>query len=369
MRLNIYFLTGLFSLLGGPLLAQTGGNSVFGFSNLPLSARLNALGGQAVCVHDDDLTPAFQNPALLDESMNNHISFNPVLYIADTRYGFAGYSHSFRHKQDHRKIGSFGLGVQYLNYGTFTYTDNTGEDINTYGLPAASGDPLKSFRASDLCVMVSAARQFRQKFSYGATLKYLSSNYERYSAYALALDIGGNYYDYKKELSAGIVLKNAGTPLRRFIPGEKQPMPFDLEAGISKKLRHTPFCFSLNLHDLQRFNLRYPADNSTQQVLLGDTTAQKTRHYIADKIFLHCIFAAEISLGDHLKIQLSYNHERREELAFTARKSLSGFSFGATIKIKNFQVGYSHAVYNIVSGTNFFTLAVNLGQYLAHHDL
>ena len=56
-----------------PMQAQIkgAGSSVFHFLDLPVSSRLNALGGENVAIADDDISMAFINPALLTEHTDN----------------------------------------------------------------------------------------------------------------------------------------------------------------------------------------------------------------------------------------------------------------------------------------------------------
>lgn len=346
-----YFLLPAFLLLQQISIAQNGGNSIFPFLNLPTSSRVNGMGGMVNNIYDDDVNLGFQNPALFNEAMNNQVSFSPVLYLADSKYGFAGYSHSF-HKKNLKPIGSFGIGVQYLNYGKFSETDMVGNSIG-------------EFKAFDEAFILGYSRKYNEKLSYGLNAKYVNSLYDRYTASAFAFDLGGNYFDFKRELSVGVVLKNFGLAYNNFTSTSKEKMPFDIEAGISKKLKHTPFLFSINLHHLQKFNIRYDDPNDIQQVILGDTTTQRINHHTVDKIMRHAIFAAEISIGKNLRIDIGYNNLRRQELSVSTRKGLTGFCIGATIKVNRFNIGYSRSSFSVVDGVNHFTLGINLGEYIS----
>ena len=219
----------IFFLLQNILFAQIGGQTIFQFLNFPASARIDAMGGTVNNIHDDDLNFGFQNPALYSEEMNNRVSLSPVFYLADSKYGFVGYSHSFR-KNSLKKIGSFGAGIQYLNYGKFTGTDNWGYITDT-------------FSANDLAFIVGGSRQYNEKLSYGVNLKFITSRYNIYTANALAADIGGAYYDFRKEICIGFSLKNFGYEFNQFSSHNHEKLPFNIQAGISKKLKHTPFYF------------------------------------------------------------------------------------------------------------------------------
>ena len=56
--------------------AQIGGSKVYEFLNLPASARITALGGKHITVRDDDLSLALGNPAALNDTMHNQLTFN-----------------------------------------------------------------------------------------------------------------------------------------------------------------------------------------------------------------------------------------------------------------------------------------------------
>jgi hypothetical protein len=112
---------------------------------------------------------------------------------------------------------------------------------------------------------------------------------------------------------------------------------------------HTPFLFSLVLHDLYTWDMRYNDPNQADQsTILLDTTQQtKDKNYIADNLFLHTVFGLEIYFGKAFRVNLAYNHQRRQELAFDARKGLAGFSFGADLTIKQFTMSYGRAIYDV----------------------
>ena len=58
------------------IFAQIGGQTVYTFMTLPHSARVAALGGNAITIKDDDVALAYHNPAVLSEEMNNQLTFN-----------------------------------------------------------------------------------------------------------------------------------------------------------------------------------------------------------------------------------------------------------------------------------------------------
>ncbi len=305
------------------------------------------MGGNFISLMDDDPSLAFQNPALLNPSMNNHLSLNTVDYISDINYGYAGFVHSF----DTIKT-TFNAGIQYIHYGSFNSTDAVG---NTSG----------TFNGSEYAISIGAGREYTERFYYGASITFITSHLESYTSNGAALTLAGAYHDAENGLTASVLFKNVGTQFKSYIPGNHEPLPFDIEAGISKRLIHTPFLFSLVFHDLQKFDIRYndPNELPGTTIVLDSSRQVKSKNYIADKIFLHCIFGAEIYVGKNVRLNLSYNHQRRQELAYELHKGLSGFSFGANVRINRFNIGYGRSIYNDASGINHLTVGINFDDW------
>jgi hypothetical protein len=327
-------------------MAQAGGQSVFMILNQSPSARATAMGGTFISVLDDDASLAFQNPALINPQMNNHLSLNYIDYLADIKAGYSGYVHTVKQIKT-----TFNAGIQFLNYGDFVSSDEIG---NTSG----------SFNASEYAITLGAGREYAEHFYYGINATYLTSHLESYTASGAAVTFAGAYHDSAQGFAATILFKNVGTQFRSYTNSEKEPLPFDLQAGISKRVPHTPFLFSLVLHDLYRWDIRYDDPNAQQEtsILLDSTQQTKDKKYIADKIFLHAIIGTEIYFGNSFRISIAYNHQHRQELAFENRKGLSGFSFGAGLRINRFRFDYARSVYDVADGVNHLSLSANLDE-------
>ncbi|MEO5673618.1 MAG: type IX secretion system protein PorQ [Chitinophagales bacterium] len=326
--------------------AQVGGTSVFTLLNQSPSARVTAMGGNFISVLDGDASLAYQNPALLNPAMSNQLSLNYTDYLAGIKGGYAGYAHTVK------KIGTtFNGGIQFLNYGDFVATDELG---NTSG----------TFNGSEYVLTLGAGREYSERFYYGLNATFLTSRLGEYTAAGAAVSLAGAYNDSAHGFTATVQIKNVGTQFKSYTSSNNEPLPFDLQAGISKRVEHTPFLFSLVLHDLYRWDIRYSDPNEviTTSILLDSTQQVKNKDYTADKIFLHTIIGTEIYFGKNFHISIAYNHQRRAELAFENRKGLSGFSFGAGIKINRFSFDYGRAVYNLADGVNHLSLGVNLDQ-------
>ena len=326
--------------------AQMGGTSVFPLLNESPSARVTAMGGLFISVLDNDASLALQNPSLISPMMHNRLSLNYVDYLADLKEGYTGYVRSF----DKIKT-TFNGGIQFLNYGNFTMTDDVGNVTGT-------------FDGSEYALTLGAGRTYAERFHYGVSATFLTSKLESYSATGAALTFAGAYNDSAKGFTTTVLFKNVGTQFESYIAGDNESLPFDIQAGISKRIEHTPFLFSLVLHDLYHWDMRYDDPNQTDQstILIDSTQSTKQKSYVADNFFLHTIFGLEIYFGNAFRVNLAYNHQRRQELAIESRRGLAGFSFGADLTINRFTVSYGRAIYNVAGGVNQFSLAVNLDE-------
>lgn len=323
--------------------SQIGGTQVYQFLNLPVNARLAALGGTVLSVKDRDLNMAFQNPAVLNKEMSNQFTFNYNPYFADIKSGYVAYA------KHYDSIGTFSAGIQFLKYGEFDQTDATGAVLGT-------------FKASDYSFNIGYGRQLDSNFSVGATLKTIYSSYESYSSVGLAIDLSGNYYNEKKQVCMSLAVRNAGAQLTTYYDGNRESLPFEIAFGISKRLSKAPFRLGLNIVHLEKFDLTYenPNDVSETDPVTGEPVTKTTSGF--GKVMLHMIPSLEIIISKNFMVRAAYNIQRRNEMAFNTREGLSGFCFGFGFGIKRFTFNYGRSVYNLAGGSNYLTVSVDLGS-------
>lgn len=324
--------------------AQTlGGNTVFNFLRFPNTPQLSALGGINVSQISNDVGLAFNNPALLKPGMHTQVNavFNGF-YAGITSYHL---SMAYRHQ---KLKTNFLWGLSYFNYGNTTETD-------------ASGNVLGTFRPNDWVMQFSASRTYLEKWSYAATLKFISSNYGQYRSNGLAVDVGVLYHDTAKLFSASLLAKNMGFQIKQYYGSEAGDLPFDLEVGVSKRLEKAPFSFSFTAHHLQDFNISY--NDTTFNNENGFTNASESK-FTFDKLFRHIVLATTIYLGDKVEITAGYNHLRRKELSIgNGGNGLNGFSIGAALVLDKLQVRYTRTNYQNNTAYNQFGLNMTLNKY------
>jgi len=315
--------------------AQIGGTHSYQFLTLTNSARVAALGGHNVSIPDNDLNFVFHNPSLLNQEMHNQLVMNYINYFSDINYGYISYANKLK------SIGNFSAGVHYIHYGEFTETDNTGKTLG-------------NFNASEYCFHFTYSRNIDSLINVGATFKPIYSSLESYNSFGLALDGGISYLSKDKLFSAGIAFRNAGLMLKPYYSGNKEPLPFEATIGLSKKLKHAPFRFSLSWTHLENYNLFFEnSNNPTYNVdpVSGDTLFIKPYQEFLENSMRHVLLGVELLLTENFHIRTGYNYQRRRELLVTSRPALSGFSLGVGFKIKKFHFSYGRATYHLAGAS------------------
>lgn len=320
---------------------QVNSQSSFKFVNLVTSARVAGMGGNMIHVKDNDLSLAYANPALLNSSMDNQASFSFIKYIAGANYGMFSYA------KDFKDIGTFAVNLQYVGYGSFDETDNTGAVIG-------------SFKANQTGINIAGGRQITERFSAGAQLKILFSNLAQYNAFGMGVDIAGTYHIAEEYLTTSLVFKNIGGQLTSYYDGgSKEPLPFEIQLGVSKKMKHAPFRLALALENLQKWDLSYTDPNLVGKTdpLTGEPVEIKEASF-GKKLMLHTVFGVEFVFSENIMLQLGYNYRKREELKTEEKPALAGFSFGLGAKFGAFKIGYALSGFNQSGSVHNFSLAL-----------
>ncbi len=333
--------------LNGYIFAQIGGQKSYEFLNLPSSARLTALGGFLPSVHDEDVTLALGNPATLNERMHNNISFSHNFHFAGVQNGYFGYG---------RSIKKWGIeshfGVQYIDYGDFVRADVLGQQQGT-------------FDARETAFLVGASKKLAERFTIGANLKSIFSRAEQYSSTGIAMDVGINYARDSSRTIISLLIRNVGGELSTF-SDTRFGTPLDVQIGISRRLKHLPFRFSVIAHQLHIADVRYDDPNNRNNVdFFGEEVKVNKFSQTMDNVFRHLIFNGEMMLGknENLRLRAGYNHLRRRELSLTTFRSLAGFSFGVGVKVNAFKIDYGAGYHHLVGAVNHLTVSTDLSKF------
>ena len=293
MRQIWIFLFTFFSCMAAT--AQSG-TAAYGFLDIPTSAHAFSLGGTNPSIIDEDPTLAQQNPALLGPEIGMAAAIGYMHYLGDSNFGSAVFGKSAG------ELAAWGVGVRYLNYGSFEGRDETG---------ALTG----SFSAQDIIAGATYSHVITDRLRGGVNLDFIYSSYEIYTAFALSVDLGINYYDDERDMSLSLVLKNMGGQIKRF-DSRYALLPFDVRLGWMQAIGRSPFSVTLTAYRLTEWK-----GNALNHFIAGVQFSPDSKFYAA----------------------LAFNPMMRSGMEGYRRNVLSGWSIGAGLRIKAFGVGVSLA--------------------------
>lgn len=342
---NTYII--LLILLTQQLTGQIGGRYVYEFLGLPSSSRVSALGGSLISVIDDDVSLALSNPASVSDSMHNSISFSHNFHFAGISNGHLAYG---------RALPKYGInthfGMSYISYGDFVLADIYGNNIGT-------------FSGRENAITIGASKKLNEKIVVGANLKGVFGKYESFGSTGIAADLGINYIQTPGKLIFSFVVKNIGTEITTF-RDKRHSAPLDIQIGLSNRLKHLPFRFSIIAHQLQQWNIRYddPSFNQTTDIFNTDISQSPFEKGV-DNLFRHLIFSGEFLLGrrENFRLRIGYSHLRRRELSLEDFRSLAGFSLGFGLKVSKFRIDYGVGYHHVAGANNHLTISTNLANF------
>lgn len=316
------------------MLAQDG-STAYNFLNVTSSARLYGLGGVNITTVDDDLSTTDQNPGLLGSEMDNQVIVDYMRYLGDSNFAGIRYGHSVG------EYGAWSAAIRYFGYGSIKGMDEM-------------GNPIGDFSPKDVSFSATYAHDITGTLRGGATVKFLYSGYEQYSAFAIATDLGVNYYDEDRDLSLSFVVANLGGQVKRFHERYDR-LPVDIRLGWSQSFGTLPVRFSVTAWNLTKWHLPYyeTGDGTTD----GDPELKDS---FKSNLFRHLIFAADFVPSEKFYVSLGYNYKVRTDMSTYKRSFLSGFSLGAGLNVNKFSLGLAFAQPH--SGAT--TLMVNLRLYI-----
>jgi hypothetical protein len=248
------------------------------------------------------------------------------------------------YSRSYSSIGNFAAGLTYLNYGTFKETDE-------------SGNILGNFSAAEYALSMIFSRTIDSLFSFGVNLKPILSHLEKYTSFGLAFDAGASFNSRNNLFCAGIVLKNVGLQITSYAGEAREKLPFEIEAGVSQRLKHAPFRFSLTMRHLEKFDLTYGYTDP-----ITGTSSQNNNNGFGENLLRHMVFGAELIPHKNFYFSVGYNYQRRKELQIESKVSSVGFSWGFGINTAFLSIGFGRATYHLAGSSNNVSLIIRPDQ-------
>src|SRR5262245_48002251 len=148
------------------------------FMLLGAGARGMALGPAAAAV-SRDVDALYYNPGNLPLMEGRQVGFTMMPYFADTRYIWVGVGLPVFG-------GDYAVGFSLANFGFGTSPRYTAED--------PEGESGQNYSVSESVFGISFAHAFIDRFTGGATMKFVSDRLGQPSAFGFVMDVGTNYH-------------------------------------------------------------------------------------------------------------------------------------------------------------------------------
>lgn len=340
------------ALLLAMLPAQRAVSQVAGMNNLSVldmtaSARSAGLGFDYLPLADGDLVLAVDNPSMLSPEMHNNLAFNYVALFNYVGIGQVSYARDFG------RPGVFAASFKYHNYGIFNGYD---EYDNSTG----------HFYALDVSAILSWGFKIDSSFSFGVSAKPTISQYESYTALAIAFDMAASYVSPNRRFAATAIGRNVGAQFF-FNQAKTDWTPFEISASLSYKLKNAPFRFFFAITELQQWNLMYEDmynPSSTTDPFTGEVTKRSGAAKFFDNAGRHVLAGVELNIGKVVFLRFGYNYRQMREMQASSGFNTSGFSYGIGLKIKGFEFSYARNNYHLMQAPNYFTLTTNLERFM-----
>ncbi len=300
-----FILTAVLIVLPYIAIAQSdetsGRTQVFQVLSITPNPRAAALGNTFVAMKNDPNT-LFSNPAALGSVVSTDstleglpLSFGYTKHVLDINEGYV----SIGGRIPGADVGAFGVGIQYISYGTFDGRDKVGL-------------PTGTFSASEVALSAAYSGMIPERpVYYGAAVKFISSSLvsggttDNYSSTGIAADLGVYYQNDSLQMTFGLAALNIGTQLSTYA-GISEPLPFNLQFGVSKKLERLPLTVHLAFRNLTR-----DREGRNLWYALNDFS-----------------IGGEFNLSKVLRLRFGYENQKRREFKTPAGVGLAGFSFG-----------------------------------------
>lgn len=291
--------------------------TAYNFLRLPVSAHGAALGGENITLIEDDPSLIFSNPALLTSVSDGTIGLNYMNYMAGVNTASATYSKVVK---DRMTIGG---SAQYMGYGTMKEVD-------------ANNVQTGEFSARDISLAGYLSYNLTQRLSGGIAAKWITSYIGGYNSIAMCVDLGLNYYDSDRDLSISTVARNLGGQLKAY-DEEYERLPFELQAGVTKKFTGAPLRLSATFLDLTHWD---------------------------DKFINHLAVGADILLSEQIWVGGGLNFRRTNQMKISDGEHDSshgaGLTLGAGVNLDRFKINLSWGKYHVSSSSIIANVSFNI---------
>lgn len=188
------------------------GSTAAQFLGITAGARGSAMGSANVAL-SNDASGMFWNPAGLVRGQGNSVAFSNMNWYVETQIQDASVI------IDGDSKGTFALSVRALNYGEI--------DVTTIERPEGTGE---RFTPKDLTIAFSYSKFITDRFSLGASTRFVQQKIWNESAIGFGVDLGMIYQTDFRNLKIGMSILNFGTDMS--LTGDDLRRPIDIDESI-----------------------------------------------------------------------------------------------------------------------------------------
>lgn len=336
-RVFIAIFTSLIVIFSNQIIAQQvdySGTSVANFLKIGVGARPMAMGDAAIATISS-AEALYWNPAGLtriDEEIS--FAFSTMDWFIDSRNSYVAAAYRLG------DAGTFGLDIQYLDYGTIEETtvydqDGTGRFLS----------------ANDMAIGLGYAKKLTDRFSFGVKLKYINETIADVSGSAYGIDIGAVFLTsfLNNNLRLAASLSNFGTKLK--FSGKDLSVTYNVPDNPSnKQIAADLSTIEWDIPLLLRFGISNYFVNDENLSVLGaydvlDSRDYEVRHNVG----------AEVGLFKTVYLRGGYKFNY-DEIKYTAG---IGLDFNNILDYQ-LKLDYVFLDYGVFGGLNQFSLLFNL---------
>ena len=311
MKKVVFF--ALFLALTASLKAQES-ETTCNFLRLPMSAHVSSLGGDNISLPDDDASLLFHNPALISNVTDKSLALSYMNYMEGVNVGGATFVKAWGER------ATWGVQAMYIDYGEMKQT--TADNVQ-----------IGEVSAKEVMVGATLSYLLTDRIAGGVSTKLISSHIAGYSALAVGVDLGLNYYDDETLLSVSAVARNLGGQVKAF-EDEFEKLPFDLQLGVSKQLVGAPLRFSATMTRLNSWD---------------------------DRFINHLVVGADLLLSQQIFLAAGYNFRRADEMKISDGEGESShgaaLSLGAGLQLERFKLQVAYANYHVSTASLLFNVS------------
>lgn len=253
----------LFPTLGG----QRAGISAVQFLKIGVGARASAMGEAFVPVAND-ASALYWNPAGVIQAKQNQLIISHNNWVADISHEFIGGIYKFSQND--------AVGISF----TSLHMDNM--PVTTEFEPFGNG---QSFTFGDLAIGLTYSRQMTDKFSFGATVRYVEETLDKLKMRGVVIDLGTLYWTGLGSTRFAVAITNFGNEMapdgKVFLWGKREKS--DWQSFSPPTLFRLGFAFEPYQTSENRITtavqLNHPNDNS-ENVALGFEYSWKEIFYL-----------------------------------------------------------------------------------------